>query len=120
LIDNDGQSRVVAEGLGFCNGVILSPDQAFLYTCDMRGKTVYSFQIQSDGSLAHGEPLYDLHLPPEGTETSADGMTVDTNGRLYVATNVGVQVCDPLGRVQLILAKPDDQWLANLVFDHDG
>ena len=43
-------------------------------------------------------------------------MTVDTEGRLYIATDLGVQVCDQPGRVHLIIKKPQDAWLANIVF----
>ena len=31
--------------------------------------------------------------------SGADGMCVDTNGTLYVATALGVQFCDQAGRV---------------------
>ena len=38
-------------------------------------------------------------------------MAVDTEGRMYVTTTLGVQVLDQLGRVNLILSKPEG-WLA--------
>ncbi len=37
------------------------------------------------------------------------GWRVDSDGRLYVATNMGVQVCDPAGRVNCILPMPTGQ-----------
>ena len=43
-------------------------------------------------------------------------MTVDRDGRLYVTTRMGLQVCDPPGRVHLILPKPHDAWLSNVTF----
>ena len=43
-------------------------------------------------------------------------MTVDDQGRLYVTTRMGVQVCDQPGRVHLILSKPHGGWLSNVVF----
>jgi len=42
-------------------------------------------------------------------------MTVDTQGRLYVTTKLGVQVLDQLGRVHIILSKPQNSWLSNVV-----
>ncbi len=36
----------------------------------------------------------------------AGGLAVDSTGRLYVATNLGVQVCDPAGRPNCILPTP--------------
>ena len=35
-----------------------------------------------------------------------DGMTVDSEGYLYVATRYGIQICDQAGRVNAIIAKP--------------
>ena len=43
-------------------------------------------------------------------------MAVDTEGRMYVTTSLGVQVLDQLGRVNLILSKPKDAWLSNVIF----
>ena len=43
-------------------------------------------------------------------------MAVDTEGRMYVTTAMGVQVMDQLGRVNLILNKPKDAWLSNVIF----
>ena len=38
--------------------------------------------------------------------SGADGMTVDTEGFLYVATKLGIQIVDPAGRTVGILQKP--------------
>jgi sugar lactone lactonase YvrE/enterochelin esterase-like enzyme len=115
FVDTDGERRVVHEGIEFPNGLMISPDHASLYVVDMRGAAVHAFQIQPDGSLAHGEPLGHLHLAAETTESLADGLTVDTQGRLYVTSELGVQVLDPLGRVNLIISRPQRAWLANVV-----
>lgn len=115
-IDGEGNRVRVDEGIAFPNGVVSSPDQTVLYVSDTRGWFVHAFQIQGDGSLAHRQPFFHLHLPDAATESGADGMTVDTEGRLYVATTLGVQVCDPLGRVQGILGKPQRAVLSNVVF----
>lgn len=112
----DGEKRVVDEGIAFANGVMTSPGQNFLYVSDTRGRFIYSFQIQPDGNLAYKQEYGYLHLPDDGGGSGADGMTVDTEGRLYVTTKLGVQVLDQLGRVHLIIAKPDGGWLSNCVF----
>jgi gluconolactonase len=115
LIRKNGDKKVVDKGLPFPNGVILSPDQSLLYVCDTRGQFVYSYQIQPDGSLAGKQRYFHLHQP-DATTSGADGMTVDTEGRLYVATELGVQVCDQAGRVNGIISKPQRAWLANVCF----
>lgn len=121
FIDAKGNKRVVyagtdASGINFPNGVRTSPDQSLLMISDTRNKWVWSFQIQSDGSLADGVPFYRLETPDDDSQSNADGMTVDTQGFLYVSTKLGVQICDPPGRVQLILNKPQDGWLASMAF----
>jgi gluconolactonase len=77
---------------------------------------VWSFQVQADGSLANGQPFYRLETPDESSSGGADGMTVDTEGYLYVTTRIGLQVCDQPGRVVAIINKPQDGWLSNVVF----
>jgi sugar lactone lactonase YvrE len=47
-------------------------------------------------------------------------MTVDTDGRLYVATRLGLQFFDQAGRVNAIISKPQDAWLANACFGGKG
>jgi sugar lactone lactonase YvrE/enterochelin esterase-like enzyme len=116
LINSKREKRVVDEGINFPNGVRFSPDQSLLYVADMRGQFVFSFQVQPDGSLAHKQRYYYLHLVNGSTQTSADGMTVDAQGRLYVATEIGLQICDQAGRVNGIVLKPQNKWLSNAVF----
>ncbi len=104
------------KGLEFPNGVVFSPDQSLLYVADTRRQYVNSYQVQPDGTLRFKQPFHHLHIAPTKPDTGADGMTVDDQGRLYVTTRMGVQVCDQPGRVHLILSKPHDGWLSNVVF----
>src|SRR5215469_4918537 len=116
FIDNKGNKRVVFTGIEFPNGVRLSPDQSLLTVADTRGKWVWSFQIQPDGSLANGEPFYRMETPDDSSQSGADGMTYDMTGFLYVATKLGIQVCDQPGRVNAIIGKPQQAGVSNLVF----
>jgi gluconolactonase len=116
FIDAKGAKRVVHEGIERPNGVVLSPDQAFLIVNDSRGRFMWSFQVQPDGSLANGEPFYRLEISDENSATGADGLTVDTEGYVYAATRLGLQVCDQQGRVAAVLAKPQNGPLSNAVF----
>jgi len=102
-----GDARPVDEGLIFANGVTLSSDQSLLYVADSRTHSVYSYQIQPDGSLAHKQKYYHLHVPDTADDSGADGMRCDRDGRLYVATRLGVQICDQAGRVNCIIPTPN-------------
>jgi gluconolactonase len=116
LIAKGGAKQVVDKGLNFPNGLCLSPDQSLLYVADMRGRFIWSYQIAADGTLAGKQRYYHLHLSDGATQSDADGMTVDADGRLYVTTEMGVQFCDQAGRVNGILDKPQKAWLANVAF----
>ena len=116
FIDAKGAKRVVHEGITFPNGIQLTPDQTMLNVVDMRGKWVWSFQIQPDGSLINGVPFHRLETADESGESKGDGMTMDTEAYLYVATELGIQVCDAPGRVVAIINKPQAAWLSNVVF----
>jgi len=116
FLPKGGEPRTVDEGIGRPNGVLLTPDQSLLYVADTSGQFVYSFQIQPDGSLAHKQRYFHLHLVDGSTQSGADGMTVDREGRLYVTTEMGLQFCDQAGRVNGIIAKPQKAWLSNAVF----
>ena len=111
----DGQKSLADEGIERPNGIIVSTDQTLLTVADTDGRFTYSFQIQPDGSLAHKQTYGYLHVPDETSQSGADGMTVDTEGRLYVTTRIGLQVLDQPGRVHLILSKPNTGWLSNVV-----
>jgi sugar lactone lactonase YvrE/enterochelin esterase-like enzyme len=114
-ISPKGKKKVVDTGLKFSNGVTLSPDQSLLYVSDTGSHWVYSYQIQADGSLAYKQKFYHLHAPDTADDSGADGMRTDRDGRLYVATRMGIQVCDQAGRVNCIIPTPNGK-IANLCF----
>ncbi len=116
FINAKGEKRVADSGIARPNGIVLTPDQSLLMVADSAGQMVYSFQIQPDGSLAQKQPYFHLHMADTATQSSADGMTVDANGNLYVTTQVGLQFCDQAGRVNGIILKPQRASLSNATF----
>ena len=89
------------------SGLCLAPDQSMLYVSDPNGKWVWSYQVQSDGTLSNEEPYFRLEISDEGSASGAAGMATDTHGLLYVATLLGIQICDHEGRVVVIVDGPD-------------
>ncbi len=114
-INPQGEKRVVDSGLRFANGITLSPDQSLLYVAEFGSHWVYSFQIQPDGTLAYKQRFFHLHMPDNADSAGADGIRVDRDGRLYVSTAMGIQVCDQAGRVNCIIPTPNGR-VANLCF----
>jgi len=107
LIRPGEKPRAVDTGFRSANGITLSPDQGLVYVADYRSHWVYSYQIQPDGALANKQRYYWLHTPDNEDQSFADGMKTDRDGRLYVATRLGIQVCDQAGRVNAIIPTPN-------------
>jgi gluconolactonase len=115
LIKPTGEKKIVDTGLIYTSGVTLSPDQTLLYVADYRSHWVYSYRIQPDGSLQYKQRYYWLHESDATDGSLADGIRVDRDGRLYVATRLGIQVCDQAGRVNAIIPTPNGK-VSNLTF----
>ena len=64
------------------NGIIGTPDGKTLFVADIRAGKTYGFDIQPDGSLTNRRLRCEL---------GSDGMTIDTEGNLYL-TGQGVSV----------------------------
>lgn len=115
LIKPNGEKKVIDTGIKYANGITLSPDQTLLYVDDYRAHWVYSYQLQADGTPQFKQQYYWLHVPDTVEMSQADGMRVDRDGRLYVATKMGIQVCDQAGRVNAIIPTPNGR-ISNLSF----
>jgi gluconolactonase len=92
------------------NGIVLSPDEKTLYVTN--GPRVAAFDVQANGSLANQREFVAL---PAG---NGDGLTVDSQGRLYVTAgpNLHVVAADgkllgtipaPYGLITAAFAGPD-------------
>ncbi len=116
LLPKGGVARVVDEGIDSPNGVLFSPDQSLLYVSDYTGGLSWAFQIAADGSLAHKQRYFYVHMPDAATRSSSDGMAVDADGRVYIATGLGVQVFDQIGKCHAIIPAPNRAALSNVEF----
>ena len=116
FLPKGGVPRVVDEGIEYPNGVLFSPDQSLLYVSDHAGGLSWAYQIQPDGSLAHKQRYFYLHMPDAATRSGGDGMTVDAEGRVYIATSLGVQVFDQIGKCHAIIPAPQTASLSSVKF----
>lgn len=120
-VDPQRKKRVVDEGIERPNGIILWPDQGTLVVADTNTASLWTFRIEKDGSLAHKQAYYTMRLVKnKAPQSGADGMTVDRDGRLYVATHAGLQVFDTQGRISGVIARPQGAFLSNVVFAGSG
>ena len=92
----DGRvSRVIEDLSGKApNGVILSPDERTLYVVCSVQPEVMAYAVTAPGTLGPGRIAAVLKLPEGVSAGGGDGLTVDTAGRLYITSSLGVQVFD--------------------------
>ena len=111
-----GEKRVVDTGLKYPNGLALSPDESTLVVVDMNDKHLFTYRIESDGSLAMKQPFYTCQTIKNKKTSGGDGMAIDAAGRAYLASEAGLQVFDTQGRLIGVIEKPQVAWLANVAF----
>jgi len=115
LIKPGGEKIVVDEGLKFPNGVTLSADQTQLYVTESATHWVWVYRIKNDGTLAYKQRYGWLHEPDIEDNAWPDGLRCDTAGRIFIASRLGIQVMDQLGRVEAIIPIPPSNGQASNV-----
>ena len=80
------------------NGIAVTTDGRTLIVDDTVGDTVFAWDLQSDGTVRNKRAFAKLQNIPAGQDSGADGMALDHDNRLYVASVTGVQVFDNTGR----------------------
>jgi sugar lactone lactonase YvrE/enterochelin esterase-like enzyme len=121
LIRPNGEKLIADDGLKFPNGVTLSPDQTQLYATESATHWVWIYKIKPDGTLTYKQHYGWLHVPDTEDNAWPDGIRCDTAGRVYVASKIGIQVMDQLGRVNAILpTPPSNAQPSNVCFGGSG
>jgi len=80
------------------NGLVLTDDGKTLVVNNTLGIVVSAFDVRPDGTVANKHDFATLRGTPEGKPSGADGMAIDRDNRIYVATVAGVQVFDAKGQ----------------------
>jgi len=92
------------------NGISLSPDEKTLYVADTYAEHVLAYPVAANGTLGKARPFAKLagyRQTDTGPSSGADGLAVDSDGRLYVATSAGVEVFDRRGRALGVINIPN-------------
>ncbi|QYU68555.1 SMP-30/gluconolactonase/LRE family protein [Leptolyngbya sp. 15MV] len=82
LMDDRG-ARIVADGLGYANECMPSPDGRFLYVNETYSAHLARFPLRADGSLGPRERLHEF---PDGA--FPDGLAFDAEGQLWITAIV--------------------------------
>jgi sugar lactone lactonase YvrE len=85
-VQPDGTVDVVADGLEFPNGTVITPDGRTLIVGESMAKRVTAFTIADDGTL------HDRRLWADLGDVMPDGCTLDTEGAIWFADARGTAV----------------------------
>jgi len=106
---NANDQTDIGSELAVPSRLALSPDQSMLVGNDEISRYSWSFQIAADGSLVNGEPFYRIELPETTIRIGQDhvcAVAEDSNGMVYFATALGIQIAMQNGRIAEILNPP--------------
>lgn len=104
-----GVLKKIAADIERPNGVILSIDEKTLYVANTAGEHILAYDVASDGSLSnkrHFAELAGWSETENGWSSGADGLAVDAENRLYVASNAGVEIFDTNGKALGVIPVP--------------
>jgi sugar lactone lactonase YvrE len=103
LADANG-ARIVADGLGYTNEALVSPDGCWLYVNETFGRRLSRFPLHPDGSLGAKEVVTTF-----GKGTFPDGLTFDSDGHVWITSIVSNRVLRvaPDGSQEVILEDAD-------------
>jgi gluconolactonase len=96
-----GKAMRIADGIERPNGIQLSPDEKTLYVNNTNGEYLLAFDVKPDGTVGNrrnfGKYEGVTKTPAGAFVSGADGLAIDSQGRVYTVANGGVQVFSPKG-----------------------
>lgn len=106
-LNRDGTNLVRVEGkFKQPNGIIGDKERGYLYVADIGDNKTYRYDMNPQGELVNRQLFCDL---------GSDGMTVDTEGNIYLTGNQGVTVVGVDGKTKEVISIPEP-WSANVCF----
>ncbi len=114
-VDRDGSTTLLEDGMGTTNGIEVSPDAATLYVNESVQRTVWAYDLASDGTIGNKRLL--IRFPDHGL----DGMRCDATGTLWVARHGKgtVVALSPQGEVLREIVLVSGRLCTNVAFGGD-
>jgi sugar lactone lactonase YvrE len=106
-VEPDGLVRVVADGLSFPNGIVITPDGRTLIVAETMGHRLTAFDILGDGSLANRRVYAQL-----AGDVNPDGIALDAEGAVWLA--------NPHGKVAALRVREGGEIVEQVELDTDG
>ncbi|GAT14654.1 gluconolactonase [Mycolicibacterium thermoresistibile] len=116
----DGVLREIVYPLEMPNGVALSPDESKLYVAETRTRRIWEFGLDEPGVIGSARGLATVPSGGPLNVGGADGLCVDSAGRILVATlgTGGVTVFSAAGEL-LGAIEADDPMTTNMTLSPD-
>ena len=104
-VDGDGENiTLMDDALVQPNGIVGDAKKRILFIADIGDSKTYRYSIASDGSLVDRKLF---------CKSGSDGMTLDSEGNLYLTGGKGVTVFNSEGKEIDLIAVPES-WTANV------
>lgn len=85
-----GEVKFVDTGLQNATGGVISVNGMLLHVADGGSHWIYSYMIDTDGSLSNRERSIWLHVPDNADNSGAEAVCMDSTGRIFAATRTGI------------------------------
>jgi len=87
FIGTDGKEELVADGIDYANGLILSHDESILYVAESYGNRILALTLDQKRLVRNRQVLIQLPEHPSGDplKNLPDGLGIDREGRIWVA-----------------------------------
>ena len=113
--------KIVDSGILKPNGIALTPKGGTLFVSDHLEREVWFFRIDKDNSLSFKAPYGSLRIRGKNAQSKGDGCDVDSLGRYYVCSDLGIQMFDPTARLGGVILGPDpNNSVVSLAFSGEG
>jgi sugar lactone lactonase YvrE len=112
VLDDGRGARIVAEGIGYTNEAVVSPDGQFLYVNETYGRRLSRFRIRPDNSLGTKEVVCAF-----GPGTFPDGLAHDAEGNVWIVSVVSnrvIKVDTNSGKADILFEDCDPTALAEV------
>ncbi|MCI0376178.1 MAG: SMP-30/gluconolactonase/LRE family protein [Gemmataceae bacterium] len=113
LTPDGGVTRLI-DNLANPNGITLSPDEKTLYVVPSFQNEVMAYPVLGPGELGPGRVFAHMARSWNLFYPGGDGIRLDVAGNLYIASQRGIQVFDPTGKLLRIVPVPERP--SNLAF----
>jgi sugar lactone lactonase YvrE len=116
VLQDERGIRIVADGIGYTNEAVVSPDGQFIYVNETYGRRLSRYAIRADNSLGAKEVVCSF-----GPGTFPDGLAHDADGNVWIVSVVSnrvIKVDTKSGKEELFFEDSDTAEIAALEAEH--